>query len=274
MRKNVTPVTPSALRLRNGFIIFLFLTVAVLGTIFFLTRCRVKTVVVKSEGYVPEPVISDAVTIKQGTHLYAVDEEKIEAAIMNASPYVKSVTLKRKLPSELQILVEEYVLAYYIEYADICYLITDELLVLEATTPEDAAAKGAIPLALPKLQDPKATKENPNPPKVLTVGKKLAFAETENLAWVKKLLSAIRSTDFAERITKIDLSDPYSLRVFVENKYEVRLGVERDFEKKLARVENALRYLEASLYALKGVLHAEKDQPVTFSFTGVIEETT
>ncbi len=274
MRKNVTPMTPTALLLRNGFIIFLFLTAAVLGSVFFLTRCRVKTVVVENEGYVPEPVILDAVTIKRGTHLYAVDEEKIEAAIVEASSYVKSVTLKRKLPSELQIWVEEYILAYYIEYEDIYYLITDDLIVLEATTPEDAMAKGAIPLTIPKLKDPKATKEEPNPPKILTVGKRLAFDKTEDLAWVKKLLSAIRSTDFADRITKIDLSDPYSLRLSVENKYEVRLGGERDFEKKLSRVENALHYLEASLYALKGILHAEKDQPITFSFTGVIEENT
>ena len=46
---------------------------------------------------------------------------------------------------------------------------------------------------------------------------------------------------------------------------------EKDFEKKLARTENALAYLSENMYALEGILHAEKDAPITFEFTGTIE---
>jgi cell division septal protein FtsQ len=54
---------------------------------------------------VPQPTILDAANVKAGRHLYSVGEAQIERRITASSPYVKSVTLKRKLPSTLRILI-------------------------------------------------------------------------------------------------------------------------------------------------------------------------
>ncbi len=272
MKKTVRPVTPAFLRLRNFFITFSVIAIAAALSIWFLISCRVETVTVETTLFVPQPTILDAANIKTGRHLYGISDAKIEQKITEASPYVKSVTLKRKLPSAIQICVEEYDLAYYIEYAERYYLVTDEFLVIEETTPMDAAEKGAIPLMIPKLKDPKATKEDPDPPKILKSGTMLTFDVKTNKAWSLTLLSMINATDFSEQITAIDLSDAMSLKLNVKGKYEVLLGNEKDFEKKLSRVENTLAYLDTSMQALVGILHAEKDAPITFTFTGVTEE--
>ncbi len=273
MKQKATPVSPAALRFRNGFTIFFFTATAILLTVWFLVFCRIKTVTVSNDGITPQPTVLDAASIKAGRHLYAVSEAKTARKIMEASPYVKSVTLKRKLPTTLQICVEEYDLAYYIEYGEHTYLVTDEFLVIEETTPAEALEKGAIPLSIPKLKDPQATKEDPDPPKILKVGTTLNFDVKADKAWSLALLESIRKTDFYDAVTAIDLSEPMNLTMSVSGKYEVLLGNEKDFEKKLARIENALDYLAESAGVLVGVLHAEKDAPITFTFTGVTEET-
>jgi cell division protein FtsQ len=271
MKKSAKPITPAVLRFRHFLILFGFLSVAVLLSVYFLIFCRVQTVSVENTDILTEQAVLDAVDIQAGRHLYAVSEAKIERAVMKSSPYVKSVAIKRDLPSTLRILVEEYELAYYIEYEERYYLITDDFLVLEETTPEKAAAKGAVLLKLPKLKDPKPPADDPDAPKVLTPMETLTFAVKADKAWSLTLLSAIREMEISKHITEIDIADPFDLHLQIADKYTVLLGNERDFEKKLLRAKRALAYLSESAYGLTGVLHAQKDAPITFEFTGVIE---
>ena len=271
MKKNIRPVTPLSLTIRNFLISFGFTAVAIALVVLFLTACRVETVSVENTNIVPQPTILDAASIKAGRHLYSLNTTQIESNIVNSSPYVKSVDVKRKLPSTVRILVEEYDLSYYIEYESRYYLLTWDLLVLEETTVEDATEKGAVPLLLPKLKAPKVDKNNPNAPKVLTPMQTLTFETSGDLKWSQTLLGALAETDFVDEITSVDLSDPFNIRITVSDKYTVLLGNEKDFEKKLSRVENALGYLSENMYALTGILHAEKDAPVTFELTGTIE---
>lgn len=271
MKKNIKPVTPLRLTIRNFLISFGFTAVAIALAILFLTTCRVKNVSVENANIVPQPTILDAAHIKAGRHLYSLNTAKITSHIVSSSPYVKSVNIERKLPSTVRILVEEYDLSYYIEYEGRYYLVTRDLLVLEETTIEAAVEKGAVPLFLQKLKAPKVDKKNPDAPKVLTLMQNLAFDTSGNLKWSQTLLHALAQTDFADKVTSVDISDPFDIRIIVSDKYTVRLGNEKDFEKKLSRVENALEYLSESMYALTGILHAEKDAPVTFELTGTIE---
>ena len=271
MKKHAKPVMPAALILRNFLISFGCIAVAVAVSVWFLLACRVKTVLIENNAAVAQPTILDAANVKSGRHLYALSEAKIERRIKESSSYVKSITLKRELPSTLRILVEEYDLSYYIEYEGHWYLLTSELFILEETTPEDATEKGAAPLSVLPVKAPQTPKDEPDAPKLLTPMETLAFQTKSDLAWSQTLLAAIHKTSFADRITEVDLSDPFSIKLVVSGKYPVLLGNEKDFEKKLARTENALAYLSENMYALEGILHTEKDAPITFEFTGTIE---
>ncbi len=271
MKKGAKPIVPVVLRFRNFLILFGFTAAAILLSVYFLIFCRVQTVSVENTLIVSEQAVLDTVGIQAGRHMYAVSEAKIESAVTASSPYVKSVTLSRTFPSTLRILVEEYDLAYYIEYEKRYYLITDELMILEETTPTDATAKGAVLLTLPKIKDPKPPEDDPDAPKVLTPMETLSFDVKADKAWSLSLLSAIRETALFEKLSEIDISDPFDLHVQIADKYTILLGNERDFEKKLHRAERALDYLSESAYGLTGIIHAQKDAPVTFEFTGVID---
>jgi hypothetical protein len=98
----------------------------------------------------------------------------------------------------------------------------------------------------------------------------LEFQDKTDLALSQRFLLALANSDFAEEITAVDLSDHFNLQVQISDKYTVLLGNEKDFEKKISRTEHALDYLSESMYALTGILHAERDVPVTFEFTGTI----
>lgn len=272
MKKHAKPVMPTTLRFRNFLITFGFTVAAIILSVWFLVACRVETVLVENTIAVPQPTILDAANVKAGRHLYAVSEAKIERRIKGSSSYVKSITIKRELPSTLRILVEEYDLSYYIEYEGRYYLLTHELLVLEETTPEDAVLKGAVPLLLPKLKAPKTSKEDSNAPKILETMETLEFETKTDLELSQTFLRALAKTDFADAVTSVDISDSLCLQISVSDKYTVLLGNEKDIENKLSRVENALTYLSETMYGLTGILHAEKDAPISFEITGTIEE--
>ncbi len=272
MNDKKTPPSPASLLFRNALIIISFVALGALCVWYFLSALRVEIVLVEDEKLVPETVVLEAADIPTGRHLYGLDDEKIEREILETSPYVKSVTIERKWPKTVIIRLTEHRLSYYITYEEKTYLITDELMVMEETSEDAARLKGAIPLSLPKLADPKKTKEDPDPPKILKHGQTLSFSVQSDLAEVKEILSLLADTPFFEDLTAIDLCDPFAYTIDVSGDYHVKLGNKRDLEKKLSRVENALRYLEESMPALKGILYATKDSPVTFSMTGVKNE--
>ncbi len=272
MKRSPVPATPATLRLRAFAITVAILVAATLTVYGFLTVFRVESIQITGAKLLSEADVLEAIRVKEGTHLYAVNPDKITEKIKAQSPYIKSASVSRKLPKTLIVDIREYTLSYYIEYGEHHYLLTEGLLVLEETTPEKAAAQGACPLFLPKLKDPEKTKDNPDPPKILTPGKTLTFEESANKAWCLSLLTQIEEMSFAENLTQIDLSDPFALELVVENKYRISLGNERSFTKKLVRADRALTYLNKNMYALAGVLYATEDAPVTFTMTGVIED--
>lgn len=272
MKKDIKPTTILALRFRNAVIRLLFVTVAVVTALFFLFECRVRSVMVEGLVHVPEPAIMDTAGIRVGRHLYAISESKLARNITESSPYVRAVTLERTLPHTVTIRVEEYDLAYYVFFEGVYYLLSDDLLILEETTPEDAAELGAVPLLTQPIKPPKLPKDAPkDTPIRLTVGERIAFVTKSDLEWTQELLDAIRMTDYADNVTSIDLSDRYELSLTVSDKYTVLLGNEKDFARKLTRVGGALRHATETMFGVTGTVYARSDAPVTFEITGVIE---
>ncbi len=273
MNPNIKPTTIFVLRLRNALIRTVFIVLALLLAAWFLIGCRVKTISVENLRYTPEPTVLDAAGIRAGRHLYAISEKKLTNSLCAESPYIRSVSLKRTLPSGITICVEEYELAYYVEFEGFCYLLSSELLILEETTPDKARSLGAAPLQTLPIQAPKLPKDAPEgTPVKLTVGEKLAFKTKSDFSRTQTMLTAIRSGDFAQDITAVDLSDPFELTITVSDKYKVILGNEKHLTEKISRVQGALRYLTENMYGITGTLYARSDAPVTFEITGVISQ--
>ncbi len=273
MKKQAKPITILALRFRNALIRLFFLAAAVLLSVFFLKECRIETVAVEQNLHVPSTVILEATDIKAGRHLFAVSEKKLAAAVKASSPYIKNVSVSRTLPKTITVSVEEYELAYYIEFEGTYYLLSSELIVLEETTPADASELGASPLTLKPLQPPEPEEDAPqDAPVRLTIGEVIAFKTKSDFAWTKKLLDLIRASGLAHEVSAIDLSDPFDITISVSDQYEVILGNEKLFENKLRRVDAAIGLLQETMFGVSGTVFARKDAPVTFEITGVIEQ--
>lgn len=271
MKKNIKPTGILALRFRNAMIRLLFFCIAVLVCAWFLLECRVQTLTVENLNHVAEPTVIDAVNIRPGRHLFAIREKKLVSNVTACSPYIRSVSFKRTLPTTVTISVEEYDLAYFIFFEGTYYLLSADLIVLEETTPEDAAYYGAAPLLMPPITAPKPEKDAPeNVPVKLILGKTPTFKTKSDLAWSQALLKSIHTCGFSDKITSVDISDPFEIRLSVSDKYEILLGNEKDMDKKLARVNDALNYLSESIYGVKGTIFARSDAPVTFEIKGTI----
>lgn len=245
------------LRRRNHLIIFLFCAVTACIVIWFLSECRIKTVAIENASAVKEETILEAAGIKTGRHLYAIDKDKIASDVKSVSPYIKSVTVKRQLPSKLRIVVEEYAPFYYIEYSDAFWILSDSLLVLEKLPDEASAAQlGSIHLILPEI-------------KTCEVGKPLVFADEADQNTVSEILSVFQSAAFPESLTWIDISEKFDITASMQNKYKIFYGTAECLEEKIRFSLHTIQYLAENMYGVTGNIYASKPEEASFEITGV-----
>ena len=103
MKRKLVKSTPGKIFRRRFFIIFIMAVSALLISFCFIRFCRVKTVTVRNNMAVNTTVILENASIKANKHLFAVNLQNIEAAVLKSSPYIKSVEVNRSFPSEIVI---------------------------------------------------------------------------------------------------------------------------------------------------------------------------
>ena len=253
----ITPVTEKSLKKRNFFIVFGFTSVTLLCVILF--GCRIKTISVENTAIAEEEAILEAVGIKTGRHIYAINKEKIAAAAAETSSYIKAVTVKRRLPSKIRIVVEEYEPLYYTEHDGSYLILSDTLRVLESTPDKAAAAEKAGTLViLPEIE-------------TAEVGKTLIFTDQDDGNAAADILAVFHDAAFPDKLTWIDVSEKFDITANLMNKYTLFYG---DSEKLSAKIETSLRavrYLTENMYGVTGNLYATGASGASFEITGVAE---
>lgn len=252
-------VTGKRLRRRNALIVFLFCAVTSLLVILFLSECRIKTIVVENASAVSEQSILESAGIKIGRHQYAIDKSEIAADVKAVSPYIKSVTVKRRLPTELHIVVEEYEPLYYTEYNGTYWILSDSLLVLEVFPDEASAAqKAATHLILPEI-------------KTCEIGKTLTFTEESDGKAAMDSLAVFQKFSFTEPLSQIDVSEKFNITADIQNKYKLIYGNAERLEEKIQFSLRTIRYLSENMYGVSGTIYAAKPGEASFEITGVSE---
>ena len=253
-------VTGRSLRRRNALIVFLFCAVTALLVILFLSGCRIQTVVVENASAVSEQSVLEAAGIKAGRHQYAIDKSEIAADIKAISPYIKSVTVKRRLPAELHIVVEEYEPLYYTEYNGAYWILSDSLLVLEVFPEEASAAQKAVThLILPEI-------------KACEVGKTLTFTDESDAAAARECLTTFQSFSFEEPLSLLDVSEKFNITADIANKYKLIYGNSERLAEKIEFSLRAVQYLSENMYGASGTIYAAKPGEASFEITGVTKE--
>ncbi len=163
--------------------------------------------------------------VKLGDRLYAVDEKAVEERMIQSCPYLESVRVEQKLPNKLRIIVTEKTPRWYLEIAGSKYALDNDLVVLTQTVKTDGMTK----LILPDV-------------KSALYGELPTFGDSETtVRKTLEVISAVRESSFRSRLTEVDLSSRWDIRLVVDGRFFVSMGDMTDLEAKLRAVEEILK---------------------------------
>ena len=184
--------------------------------------------------------------VKYGENIYRISKKQIIEKIKE-NAYVKNVTIKRALPNKLIIEADERVATYMLQLGSSYMYIDNQGYMLEIS--EDK-------IEAPLLTGIKTDMED------IKVNNRLCEEDLEKLNDVLEIYQVAETTNVANLITEIDISNKSNYKLVLESeKKNVYIG-EAD------NLINKFDWIKATIENTKGDIHADRDlntQPVYFS---------
>ncbi len=259
MRKDETGRKIKAFILSKHFFVALMALMCVLAlislTLVFLRFVGVGKFEVKgSTEYELRDLIS-ASGIRSGDLMFSVNEKDAEEKLIENCPYLKSVDVKKKFPNRIVFKVEERVLGWYLQIGEDFYALDYDLrILLETYDEESLIERGLTKLVLPELES--------------AVCDELPEFGNDDEQLIKetlKIIDSFRTHEMKSRLTYLDLSNRFEIKLTVDSTFEVNLGDMSNIETKLATVKSTIAKSIDKGYA-GGELNMIT--PTSFSFRG------
>ncbi|MBR6693843.1 MAG: FtsQ-type POTRA domain-containing protein [Clostridia bacterium] len=206
-----------------AFMVIAFVVLIVLSaTVLF----PVKNVIVEGEcGYSKEEiVIASGIT---DDNIIMLSGDKVASRISKALPHCGEITVKKKFPDTVKIIVKAAVPKYYFVLDDVFYIADQNYKVLEKAV--EAPEKCIL------LKYASATAVSP--------GEHIEFSG-EEIGDINNLFSLCESREL--NITAVDVSEKMELKIIIDNRLLVLLGSELDLDKKLNHLAATLPKMEAN----------------------------
>ncbi len=209
-------------------IFFIVMVITVLSlTVFF----NIRSITVSGAAHYTSEQIVSASGLETGENMFRIDKFKAIDAIKAKLPYVKEVTVRRRLPGRLVINVVESTPFAYVAWGDKYYILSDTLKVLEAASAPPEGASELVGIVTPNT----------------TVGE--IIVADDDAAPVLNMFSAL-SGSFAEGgVTQIDMSQPYQLSIVYQGRARIFIGGQDNLARKLALVKYVLDENSSNEYA-------------------------
>ena len=193
--------------------------------------------------------------IRTGDMMSSVNERKAEKILLEKCPYLKSVEVKKKFPNKICFVVEERVLGWYLEVSDDYYALDYDLLVLLETYDEESLKeRGLTKLMLPEIESA-----------ICDRLPEFGHGDEQLIRETLKIIDSFRTSGIKERLTYLDLSNRFEIKLTIDGEFDVKLGDMKDIETKLATVTETIEKALAS-----GFVGGEINMitPTTCSFKG------
>lgn len=193
--------------------------------------------------------------IRTGDMMSSVNERKAEKILLEKCPYLKSVEVKKKFPNKICFVVEERVLGWYLEVSEDYYALDYDLLVLLETYDEESLKdRGLTKLVLPEIESVICDKLP-----------EFGHGDEQLIRETLKIIDSFRTSGIKERLTYLDLSNRFEIKLTIDGEFDVKLGDMKDIETKLATVTETIEKALAS-----GFVGGEINMitPTTCSFKG------
>lgn len=203
----------------------------------FLVACvflffKVNTITVEGNSFYEASAIVDACGIEQNVNLYSIKADEVLNDLSSTLPYIKSVKIKRNIPSTIVLVVEEDSPTYYTELLGEYFVLSDELRVI-ATADSEAKAntygEGLKKISLPDVSE-------------AIVGKKIGFVKEINYEYITSFLNDLGSEGMFAKTNYIDISDKFHICIITdEGKYKISLGDSSDISLKMSFVDTVIK---------------------------------
>ena len=193
--------------------------------------------------------------IRTGDMMSSVNEREAEKILLEKCPYLKSVEVKKKFPNKICFEVEERVLGWYLEVSEDYYALDYDLLVLLETYDEESIKeRGLTKLVLPEIESV-----------VCDRLPEFGHGDEQLIRETLKIIDSFRTNGIKERLTYLDLSNRFEIKLTIDGEFDVNLGDMKDIDTKLATVTETIAKALSS-----GFVGGEINMitPTTCSFKG------
>jgi cell division protein FtsQ len=206
---------------RRFFIFSILLIITSIALAFNLKTFDIKEILVKNNVKVGKDDIIKLSYINIGENIFYVSFYKGEKSILS-NPYIKTVKLRRKLPSSIEISVTERNEAVYFQNGSSFYVLDETGVFLR---------KGSTAPNLFKIQglDNKVSFEN----------NKVSFKDTRYSEEIEKFCILNSSNSSKYKFKAVDISSLVDIKLFINN-MEIRLGSDDNLLNKLNTAINIM----------------------------------
>ncbi len=169
--------------------------------------------------------------------LYAVDTDEIEKILMEGCYYIEAINVRRKLPNKLVFEVTEKTASFYIGVSGSYYALDTSLTVIEERGSNEKFVNMRLPeLILPNIRS-------------AVCGTLPEFGESEDeIREALEVVAAVNASMLKSRITCVDISSRFDVRVTVDGKYEAELVNTKNLAEKLDALEEVVKQCDAHKY--------------------------
>lgn len=181
-------------------LIALFITLIVVTM--FSPLFNIKSIVVTGNNKITQSEIISLSQVQLEENTYKINKYKVKQRIKE-NAYIEDVTIKRKLPSELQISIVERQVAFMIEYGASFVYIDNQGYILEISENK---------LELPILQGIQTESTQ------FEAGKRLENEDLQKMNTVLKIMEIAKNNDISNIITRIDIEDEENYKIIFETK--------------------------------------------------------
>ena len=224
------PATAAKRRRRrksNMSLYYILVAIIVVAAVYFLSNFvffRIDEITVSGSTYYSKESILNASIARKGDNLFRTDIKGIEERLSKLMVYADEVKVRRKLPSKLEITVVEAVPKYNFYQDGKYFIISESGKILE----NDKISPQPNLLIVDGFEI-----KNTSP------GAKLKSEDSLKARILNELTENAEKLNF-DGIVKIDLSDRTDIRLFYENKIEIRIGSSMDIPYKLRYVKKVI----------------------------------
>ena len=205
-----TKVKPNKVKKKHGLFFRIgILGVFIIGGICFLVLSpmfNIKEIVVEDNEVISEEKIISLSGVTVDENIFRISKSSIRKNVEN-EPYIESVNVKRVFPNRLEIIVEERVPRFLVEYTDGKYIYIDT----NGYVLEFSNEKLELPILIgtsTEFESMIDTEGNEN---------RLNEKDLKRLNVVLKIISIAESNEILDLITKIDFSDSSDYKLVLDS---------------------------------------------------------